>query len=84
MSTPDGWDLTYPEDAADLAAEFRRHGVVPGQRLRIVQALAHPTPDQDVHPPEQGRFGFIGSVQGGPDDVSERVDAYLQRGFGRE
>ena len=91
MNTADGWDLTFPEDTADLAAEFRRHGVVAGQRLRIVQALEEPRPAPTplgVGPTPLGvgqhRFGFIGSVEGGPADVSERVDEYLQRGFGRE
>lgn len=84
MSTADGWDLTYPEDAAELAAEFRRHGVVAGQRLRIVQTPGKPLPGDAGLAAEQYRFGFIGSVAGGPADVSERVDEYLQRGFGRE
>src|SRR3954447_1393586 len=36
MSSADGWDLTVPEDAAELLAELRRHGVKPGQRLHVV------------------------------------------------
>ena len=36
MSTADGWDLTVPEDDAELLAELRRHGVRPGQRLHVV------------------------------------------------
>ncbi len=82
MSAVDGWDLTVPEDAADLAEEFRRHGVRPGQRLHIVSTLDAP-PDRAVPAAKPGRFGFIGSVQSGPADVSRRVDEYLQRGFGR-
>jgi len=78
MSAADGWDLTVPEDAADLAEEFRRHGVRPGQRLHIVSS-----PDRAVPAAKPDRFGFIGSVQSGPADVSSRVDGYLQRGFGR-
>lgn len=83
MSTVDGWDLTYPEDATDLAAEFRRHGVVAGQRLHIVQALDEPRTVATDFAVEQHQFSFIGSVVGGPADVSERVDKYLQAGFGR-
>ncbi len=83
MSAVDGWDLTVPEDAAELAEEFRRHGVRPGQRLHIVSALGAPSPDRAVPAARPDRFGFIGSVQSGPADVSRRVDEYLQQGFGR-
>jgi len=84
MSAVDGWDLTVPEDAAELAEEFRRHGVRPGQRLHIVRALdAPPSPHLAVPAANPGQFAFIGSGQGGPADVSDRVDEYLQEGFGR-
>ncbi len=83
MSAVDGWDLTVPEDAADLAEEFRRHGVRPGQRLHIVSTLDAPPAGRAVPAAKPGRFGFIGSVHSGPADVSRRVDEYLQRGFGR-
>ncbi len=83
MSTAEGWDLTVPEDAADLAEEFPRHGVRPGQRLHIVSTLDALSPDRAVLAARPDRFGFIRSVQGGPADVSGRVDEYLQRGFGR-
>jgi len=83
MSAVDGWDLTVPEDAADLAEEFRRHGVRPGQRLHIVSTLDASSPDRAVPAAKPDRFAFIGSVQGGPADVSRGVDEYLQRGFGR-
>ncbi len=83
MRAVDGWDLTVPEDAAELAEEFRRHGVRPGQRLHIVKTLDARSPDLAVLAANPGRFAFIGSVQGGPADVSSRVDEYLQQGFGR-
>ena len=38
MSTSDAayeWDLTIPGDDAELAGEFRRHGIQPGQRVRV-------------------------------------------------
>jgi hypothetical protein len=82
MSAVDGWDLTVPEDPAELAEEFRRHGVRPGQQLHIVRALDAP-PDGAVPAAKPDRFAFIGSVQGGPAHVSDRVDEYLQQGFGR-
>ena len=83
MSAADGCDLNVPEDAADLAEEFRRHGVRPGQRLHIVSTLDAPWPDRAVPAANPDRFGFIGSVEGGPTDVASRVQEYLQRGFGR-
>jgi len=83
MGAVDGWDLTVPEDAAELAEEFRRHGVRPGRQLHIVSTLDAPSPERAVPAAEPGRFAFIGSVQSGPADVSRRVDDYLQRGFGR-
>jgi len=83
MSAADGWSLTVPEDPAELAEEFRRHGVHPGQRLHIASTLDTPPPDRAVPAAKPGRFAFIDSVQGGPADVSSRVDEYLQQGFGR-
>jgi len=83
MSAADGWDLTVPEGAAELAEEFRRHGVRLGQRLHIVRAPDAPSPNRAVPAAKPGRLGFISSVQGGPADVSRRVDDYLQQGFGQ-
>ncbi len=86
MSSADGWDLTVPEDAAELLAELRRHGVRPGHRLHVVRA-----PDESAQqsgdpsePPASRKLDFIGSVHGGPDDLSTRTDDYLRRGFGHE
>lgn len=31
----DEWEVVVPEDDAELLAELRRHGVQPGQRLKI-------------------------------------------------
>jgi hypothetical protein len=86
MSSADGWDLTVPEDAAELLAELRRHGVQPGQRLRVVRADEEPEQPRgnDAASPTGAKLDFIGSVHGGPADLSTRTDEYLQRGFGRE
>ena len=86
MSSAEGWDLTVPEDAAELLAELRRHGVRPGQRLHVVQAAEEATPPTEVSTDRSSgrKLDFIGSVHGGPDDLSARTDEYLQRGFGRE
>ncbi len=86
MSSTDGWDLTVPEDAAELLAELRRHGVRPGQRLHVVRASDDQS--QQSSEPTEGSatrpLDFIGSVHGGPADLSTRTDDYLRRGFGRE
>ena len=84
-SSADGWDLTVPEDAAELHAELRRHGVRPGQRLHVVRADEEPEPSgEDAALPTRANLDFIGSVHGGPADLSIRTDEYLQRGLGRE
>ncbi|SOC46943.1 hypothetical protein SAMN05660748_0537 [Blastococcus aggregatus] len=86
MSSVDGWDLTVPEDAAELLAELRRHGVRPGHRLHVVRADEEPeqSSGDDAAQPMRARLDFIGSVRGGPADLSSRTDEYLQGGFGRE
>ncbi len=38
MSTTDGWDLTVPEDADELLAELRRHGVQPGEQVHVTKS----------------------------------------------
>jgi len=84
MSTADGWDLTVPEDAAELLAELRRHGVRPGQRLRVARAPSPAEPGQaqaEAGFPAARHLSFAGSVQAEP-DLSELTDEYL-RGFGR-
>jgi chemotaxis response regulator CheB len=86
MSSADGWDLTVPEDAAELLAELRRHGVRPGQRLHVVHVpdeSARQSSDS-IERPTSRKLDFIGSVHGGPDDLSTHTDDYLRRGFGHE
>lgn len=87
MSTtaPEPWTFTVPEDDAELLAELRRHGVKPGQHLRV---NATP-PGAEVAPRatraiNRRRFGFIGVVKDGPSDMSARTDEYLEQGFGRD
>jgi hypothetical protein len=86
MSSADGWDLTVPENAAELLAELRRHGVRPGQRLHVVPAPGEPSQQSSdpIERPVIRTLDFIGSVHGGPDDLSTQTDDYLRRGFGRE
>lgn len=86
MSTADGWDLTVPEDEAELLAELRRHGVRPGQRLHVMQ-----TPEQtqteesdDESPPEGPRrhLRFAGIIKDAEPDLSTNTEQYL-KDFGR-
>ena len=84
MSTADGWDLTVPEDDAELLAELRRHGVRPGQRLHVVTAEEAPEIAVERKPKDQRksrRLSFAGSIQAEP-DLSEKTDEYL-KGFGQ-
>jgi hypothetical protein len=55
MSTTDGWDLTVPEDAAELLAELRRHGIQPGQRLHVAHVL-DPASDFSRRSTTSGRY----------------------------
>lgn len=86
MTAADGWDLTVPEDAAELLAELRRHGVRPGQRLHIARTTGSDG-GETTEPASGGAprrsFDFAASFEAEP-DLAERTDEYLQRGFGRE
>jgi hypothetical protein len=86
MSSADSWDLTDPEDGAELLAELRRHGVRPRQLLHVARPsdeLSQQSSDPTVRPVTR-TLDFIGSVHGGHADLSTRADDYLRRGFGRE
>lgn len=83
MSTADEWDLTVPEDDAELIAELRRHGVSPGRHLRMSI-----TPDNgpaETNPRAAGadrrRLSFTAAIHA-ETDLSENADRYL-RGFGQ-
>lgn len=86
MSAAESWELTVPEDAADLLAELRRHGVRPGQRVRVVRATGSgEAADGHGASGEAPRrtLDFAASFDAEP-DLAERTDEYLRRGFGRE
>lgn len=51
VSTAESWDVVVPEDAAELLAELRRHGVRPGTRLWVVE----PSDDVQGDPDEWHR-----------------------------
>jgi hypothetical protein len=85
----DEWDLVVPSDGASLLAEFRRHGVEPGQRvhLRVVTDVAGPStePSPDDAPvapggdavPTDALLSLIGVFEG-PPDLAERHDDYVK------
>jgi hypothetical protein len=83
MSTADGWDLTVPDDANELLAELRRHGVLPGQRLRVVPGVEQDARVADDAPPPRRSMEFIASFSAEP-DLGRNADHYLAQDFGRE
>lgn len=83
------WDFVVPSDGAHLLAEFRRHGVEPGQlvHLRVVTDISGSTtepslddapaaPDGDTAPPD-ALLSLIGVFEG-PADLAERHDDYVK------
>jgi hypothetical protein len=88
MSTADGWDLTVPEDEAELLAELRRHGVVAGKRYRLVETPEVDTDHghgNDGSPAEAPRrnLRFAGMISAEP-DLSENFDHYLAQSYGQD
>jgi hypothetical protein len=75
MSTADEWDLTVPDDDAELLAELRRHGVRPGRRLHLALSDQGPPPERVSGPPE-----FFGSFSAAP-DLAERSGEILHAEF---
>jgi hypothetical protein len=92
MSTAESWDLVVPEDDAELGAELRRHGLKPGQRVRVSMDGVPKTITISAvtgnviagkEAPEGRRLRFTGLIEG-PSDLSSRTDDYLAQGFGRD
>lgn len=78
--------MTVPEDAHELLAELRRHGVHPGQRLRVapapVQAPAQAAKGEPTA--QRRRFRFAGTLADAEPDLAGNVGRYLERGFGQQ
>jgi hypothetical protein len=80
MSTPDAayeWDLTVPGDDAELVAEFRRHGIQPGQRVHVAVVT---NGGNDVEEGSEALPSFFGSFDG-PADLAERSSEILRAEF---
>ena len=80
MSTPDAayeWDLTVPGDDAELAGEFRRHGVQPGQRVHVAVVTNDGNQDDGTG---EALPTFFGSFDG-PADLGERSSDILRVEF---
>jgi hypothetical protein len=70
------WDLVVPGDDAELAAEFRRHGVKPGQRLHVAVVDRNGSDTAA----EQELPSFFASFDG-PADLAERSSEILRSEF---
>lgn len=80
MSTSDAayeWDLTVPGDDAELAGEFRRHGIQPGQRVHVA-VVTNGADDGDGT--GDALPTFFGSFDG-PADLAERSGEILRAEF---
>jgi hypothetical protein len=79
MSTSDAayeWDLTVPGDDAELAGEFRRHGIRPGQQVHVAVVT------NNANGEEAGEAlpSFFASFDG-PADLAERSSEILSAEF---
>ena len=71
------WDLTVPGDDAELSAEFRRHGVRPGQRVHVAIVSDEVEAGQGSG---ESLPSFFGSFEG-PSDLAERSGEILRAEF---
>ena len=69
------WELTVPGDAAELAAEFRRHDVRPGQKVHIAVV-----PETEKGEGNDELPAFVGSFDG-PADLAESSSQILRAEF---
>lgn len=65
--------MTVPADDAELVAEFRKHGVRPGSRLRVIVS-------NDTAAPTEELPAYFGSFIG-PADLAERSEEILRNEF---
>jgi hypothetical protein len=76
------WDLVVPDDAAELLAELRRHGVKPGQLLHL-RAVPDPAEASTSAGQDDPWDAFIGSTgPGGDPDLSANAKDILRAEMG--
>ena len=76
MSTArEEWELVVPDDDAELVAEFRRHGVKPGQRVHVAIVGGVGAGAGDAKLPS-----FLSSFDG-PPDLAGRSSEILRAEF---
>ena len=69
------WELVVPDDDAELVAEFRRHGIKPGQRVHVALVEgAEASADAAAVP------SFFSSFDG-PPDLAARSGEILRSEF---
>lgn len=71
----DEWELVVPGNDAELVAEFRRHGVKPGQRVHV--AIVDRNGSETVG---EQLPSFLASFDG-PADLAERASQILRSEF---
>jgi hypothetical protein len=88
----DEWDVVVPDDGEALLAELRRHGVNPGERVRVRSAVsgvyrtkaAAERAARDAVA-KAGRHeappAFFGSVRSGRSDLAGRSEEILRADF---
>jgi hypothetical protein len=69
------WDLTVPGEDAELVAEFRRHGVLPGQKVHV--AVVAESAERET---TEALPSFFNSFDG-PADLAERSGEILRAEF---
>jgi hypothetical protein len=70
-NAPNEWDLIVPDDDAELAAELRRHGVKPGQRLHVAVVDGADAQADDAKQPS-----FFSSFDEPPDLAARSGDGF--------
>jgi len=69
------WELIVPDDDAALVAEFRRHGIKPGQRVHVAVVDGAEASADDAAVPS-----FFSSFDG-PPDLAARSGEILRAEF---
>jgi len=69
------WELIVPDDEAELVAEFRRHGIKPGQRVHVAVVDGGDGQPDDAKVPS-----FFASFDG-PTDLAARSGEILRAEF---